>query len=266
MAVLIGVLLASTLLFVRHSAPARAGGDGRYRGLITKRARLRTRPRTSRRAPDSSSKPARHAHAPTARPAEDNPPPRLKQPPTIHQEKTKQPTRTNPATPAPAPSKPVDTNAPEQSPLDQREITDDLIEALRPDVEPVEHPQEELSTPQRAAHPLRVKHFEADPKSSKAVRHAPPRRREGAAQQYCQIRLWRGYFKCQFYAELEGSPGALAESSLFRLRNPNQPGDQIQRALENLLAELERSGWSIVESGPVWYRHRLQRSLVDAPW
>jgi hypothetical protein len=189
----------------------------------------------------------------------------VKQSPTREQGKTKRPAHASPATPAPPRSKAVDTKAPEQSSPDQREITDDLIEALQPGVAPLEHP-EEPSTPKRTARPRPVERAAADPQASKGGTHTPLQRRESVDRQYCQIRLWRGYFKWQFYAEREGTSGAFAESALFRLRNPSQPDAQVQRALESLLAELERFGWSIVESGPVWYQRRLQRSSVDAPW
>jgi hypothetical protein len=37
------------------------------------------------------------------------------------------------------------------------------------------------------------------------------------------------------------------------------PDGVAQEVLADLLAELERAGWSVVESGPGWYRRRLQR-------
>jgi hypothetical protein len=217
MVAVIGVLLASTLLFLRHSAPARAEAGGRT---------APAQPRTSRPAPRAGR------------------PPRVKPKPPA----------------APRRSKPVDTNAAEQPSPDRREATDDLLEALQPDVAPVEHPAE-VSTPTRAAVPRPVARAAADTQASKDVGHAPQQLPEIAVDQYCRIRLWRGYFKCQFYAELEGSSGAFAESALFRLGNPSRPDEQVQSALEDLLAELERSGWSVVERGPVWYGRRLQRSL-----
>jgi hypothetical protein len=82
---------------------------------------------------------------------------------------------------------------------------------------------------------------------------------DAVGEQSCEIRLWRGYVKCQLYVELEGVPGALAESPLFRLRNPLTPDDRARRELSQLLAGLERQGWTVVETGPVWYRRRLER-------
>ena len=74
-----------------------------------------------------------------------------------------------------------------------------------------------------------------------------------------EIRLWRGYVKCQLYVAVEGADGALLESRLFRLRNPMAPDEVAQEVLADLLADLDRAGWSVVESGPGWYRRRLQR-------
>jgi hypothetical protein len=88
----------------------------------------------------------------------------------------------------------------------------------------------------------------------------PPQRRKVAGDQFCEIKFWRGYVKCRLYVQLEGSPGVFVESSPFRLRDPMVADDRAQTVLADLLADLERAGWSVVETGPVWYRRRLQRS------
>jgi hypothetical protein len=155
------------------------------------------------------------------------------------------------------PLNPVDENVVAPPTPDQRETTDDLLEALRPNVELFEEPQR-VSAPESQLRP--VNPATADLHGSDAVRQAPPLRREVASAQFCEIRLWRGWIKYRLYAEVEGSPGAFAESPLFRLRNPMAPPeDCVHRVLSDLLADLERSGWSVVDTGPVWYRRRLRR-------
>jgi hypothetical protein len=288
MAGVIGAVLASTLLLVSHAVPARAGGYRRGRGPIKTKAPSRTG-RTGRPAParDTGRKPSRAKHPPTAPPAKVKhlsraKPPRTqpdtpKQPiPTGRLSPVKpaaprdrpvsppkspsveQPSRTNRASPPPPPPPTsVDEKSAAPSPPDQRETTDDLLEALRPKIKPVEVP-ERVSAPESELRP--GKPVEADPHLSGVVRQAPPQRREVAGDQFCELRLWRGYVKCQLYVEVEGSPGALVESPLFRLRDPMVADDHAQKVLADLLADLERSGWLVVEKGPVWYRRRLQRS------
>ena len=75
----------------------------------------------------------------------------------------------------------------------------------------------------------------------------------------CEIRLWRGFVKCQLYATFRGSDEAFAVSRYFRLRSEERPGAGAQRALADLLAELERGGWTVVSDGGIWYQHWLQR-------
>jgi hypothetical protein len=85
-----------------------------------------------------------------------------------------------------------------------------------------------------------------------------------AAEQVAEIRLWRGYVKCQLFVAAEGADGALVESPFFRLRNPMAPDDAAQRILDDLLVDLERAGWVAVESGPGWFRRRLRRPTPSA--
>jgi hypothetical protein len=186
---------------------------------------------------------------------------RNRRPPT-----TKPSSRTARTTrPSPAPSndkkhphatRPVDEDVAAPPTPDQRETTDDLLEALWPNVDLVEDP-ERVSAPQSQRRA--VKPVAADLHGSDAVRQ-PPQRREIAGQQFCEIRLWRGWVKYQLYVEVEGSPGAFVESPLFRLRNPMAPDDHVHGVLSDLLADLERSGWSVVDTGPLWYSRRLHRS------
>jgi hypothetical protein len=87
-----------------------------------------------------------------------------------------------------------------------------------------------------------------------------PSHRQGTSVARCEIRLWRGYVKCQLYAVLEGSDErAIASSKYFRLRDDAMSSPQGQQALTALLATLEARGWTVVGVGPIWYWHRLER-------
>ena len=143
--------------------------------------------------------------------------------------------------------KPVDVHIAAPPTPDDRETTDDLLEALRPNVELVDD-REPVSAPESELRP--VEPVAAHPQRSDAVRQAPPQPREVAGQQFCEIRLWRGWVKCQLYAEVEGSPGAFATSPHFRLRNPMVPDDRAHKILSDLLADLERT------VGRSWTRDR----------
>jgi hypothetical protein len=222
----IGGLFASTFLFARYASSARAGGYRRDRGTIITTPTFPTE-RTTRpsRAPSNDKRPS-HAKQPLPSASTE-----LKQLPRVER-----PSRTPPDRSLRL--KPVGEHVAAPPTPDEREATDDLLEALRPNVELVDDP-EPVSAPESQ---LR------------------PQRREVAAQQFCEIRLWRGWVKCQLYVEVEGSPGAFATSPLFRLRNPMVPDDRAHEILSDLLAELARSDWSVVDNGPVWYRRRLHRS------
>ncbi len=74
----------------------------------------------------------------------------------------------------------------------------------------------------------------------------------------CEIRLWRGFIRCQLYATLGGSEVAFALSPYFRLRDDLAPNEQAQQALAALVAELEQGGWTVVSEGRPWYRHTLE--------
>jgi hypothetical protein len=85
-----------------------------------------------------------------------------------------------------------------------------------------------------------------------------------AAEQVAEIRLWRGYVKCQLFVAAEEADEALVESPFFRLRNPMAPDAAAERVLADLLVDLERAGWVVVESGPGWFRRRLRRPTPSA--
>jgi hypothetical protein len=262
----IGAVLAATILLAAYAAPARAGGYRRYSGPIKTKPPSRTgktgrpvpaRRKRSRAKPPPTAQPAQIKHPSPAKPSKTQPDTATH--PTTgrlspESPSVEKPSRTEPASP---PSISVDESSAAPSPPDERETTDDLLDALRPNTKPAED-REQVSAPASGLRPL--KPVDADPHLSAAVRQAPPLHRKVASDQYCEIRLWRGYVKCQLYVEVEGSPGAFVESSFFRLRNPMVPDDRAQRVLADLLADLEHSGWLVVETGPVWYDRRLRRS------
>ena len=96
---------------------------------------------------------------------------------------------------------------------------------------------------------------QADPQG-----RAPPLAPAGTSIARCEIRLWRGFVKCQLYAVLEGSEErAVAFSKYFRLRDDQTSNPQGQQALAALLETLEARGWTVVLVGPSWYWHRLER-------
>jgi hypothetical protein len=132
------------------------------------------------------------------------------------------------------------------------EPPDELLEAQPPEVEPVE----EQHTPEVRIGPTGDEGTRADGGRV----HVPPRRLDVPPSQHCEIKLWRGYTRCQLFVALPGSADALALSPLFRLRKKAAPGDDALRALSSLLVELEGSGWSVASTGPAWYDRRLERS------
>ena len=107
--------------------------------------------------------------------------------------------------------------------------------------------RQDMPTPRPAARPTR-----------EVMRR--PSYRQGTSVARCEIRLWRGYVKCQLYAVLEGSEErAVAFSKYFRLRDDQTSNPQGQQALAALLETLEARGWTVVLVGPTWYWHRLER-------
>lgn len=268
----IGALLASILLLAAQAMPTRAGRYRRSPRPIDTKPPSRTG-RIARRSPPRSnasrgSKASRAKHPPTEQPTKVKHLSRAKPPTTLpdtpvrqlspvslrESSSVEQPSRTKSVSPPP---QPVDENSAAPALPDERATTDDLSVAPWPTIKPAEDPEQPL-WPEVGLRP--VNPVEADQRPSAAVREAPRERREVPADQFCEIRFWRGYVKCQLLVEVEGAAGALFESSLFRLRDPMVPDDRAQRVLADLLANLERSGWVVVETGPLWYRRRLQRS------
>lgn len=98
-------------------------------------------------------------------------------------------------------------------------------------------------------------------------RPAPPRRPQlqETGVERCQIKLWRGFVKCQLYAVPIGSDEPLAFSPYFRLRDGTELTAQAVDALHALVEALEQEGWTVVSDGPSWYQYRLERPEYDEP-
>lgn len=110
-------------------------------------------------------------------------------------------------------------------------------------------PAGELSEPPTAA--LHEEPAEADP--APAV--------NGATAEECEIRIWHGYVKSQFYAvrAVGEEEGALAASPLFR-RAGDVPGEEpkVVAAHEALVRRLRQEGWRPNGVGEYWYEHRFR--------
>ena len=80
----------------------------------------------------------------------------------------------------------------------------------------------------------------------------------------CETALWRGYFKAAFYAWLleEDEPlQAIAQSPFFRHRSHDlpEPSGQALAAYEALNEQLEKTGWSRIGTGRLWFMERFGR-------
>ncbi|MGE5689389.1 MAG: hypothetical protein ACM33B_02415 [Pseudomonadota bacterium] len=100
----------------------------------------------------------------------------------------------------------------------------------------------------------------------------PPARSQAPAERTvvgtCEIRWWRGYVKSRFCAVSTGADGAeaaIAESPLFAWRQETPPPQTAaaQEALETLVAELDRDGWTVVGRGDAWFALRLEAGATD---
>jgi hypothetical protein len=102
------------------------------------------------------------------------------------------------------------------------------------------------------------------PKFADAPAQASADRERVLTAEVGEIKLWRGFRKCRLYAALSGSDEPFAASPHFRLRPEQTPGDDAERALSDLLDELERGGWEVIphDGGLLgnWYQYRLVRS------
>ncbi len=122
--------------------------------------------------------------------------------------------------------------------------------------------------PQRAAEPPRAAAPETpergcEPPSS----NESPARREQALATTCEIRVFRGYVKSQFYAAVMPSGGqtpfAVGQSGWFRWRQTDTqtPRPDIVGARDQLLKVLGADGWVRIGQGAEWYSDRLERKV-----
>jgi hypothetical protein len=81
----------------------------------------------------------------------------------------------------------------------------------------------------------------------------------------CEVRVFRGYLKSHFYAEVLPSPGqrpaAVAQSPWFRCRDtdPASAEPEVVAAHDHLLRALATNGWVRLGRGGQWYSDRLVR-------
>ncbi len=81
--------------------------------------------------------------------------------------------------------------------------------------------------------------------------------------EYCRIERWRGYFSSSFYVRL---PDETVESKSFRWRRQAPPPEDgpARAAYDELVARLERAGWTRYAEGPDWFATTFSR-LVETP-
>jgi hypothetical protein len=105
------------------------------------------------------------------------------------------------------------------------------------------------------------------PKPAPAARAAvaPSAAKERAT---CEVDLWRGYVKSQFYAALRDGSGResiLLTSPTFRWSKaapPPQTSPDVANAHAALIAQLKADGWVPTRRGTHWYALQLQRRRV----
>ena len=284
---LVTLLGVATLVFTRRPVPVRIG--------VALRGRVRAaRPRRAPRQPKREPRPAR------VRPRLREVIPHLVRTPKLGPIQAAEPERSDdllealqpePPQVAPPPDrreleKEIETPhlvaAPEPAPTQaaEPEHSDDLLEGLQPKAPQLAPPpdrrelQKEIETrpgPIEAA-PKAVR--AAEPPARKTTQTQPVHarlrnaRREATSVAACEIRLWRGFVKCQLYATDMASGAVLAESPYFRLRVEDGPSPDAQKALSALLTELELRGWHVESDGPSWYHRRLQlveQDLDESP-
>ena len=104
---------------------------------------------------------------------------------------------------------------------------------------------------------------ELPPEHRPAKPEAPRERPQTGITEKCEIKLWRGYVKCQLYAALRDRPGeatGFAFSPVFRLPDEDTPTEEATGALKTLIDHLEEDGWTVMSEGKHWYQLRLARS------
>jgi hypothetical protein len=147
--------------------------------------------------------------------------------------------------------------SPERQRRDQQASDEpELVVALRPTARPGSEPDEsgELGRHETSVPPV--------------LMH-PPRNQAAQATgvETCQIYLRGGHLEYQlFAASPEGDAGSrpVAVSASFRLRNEEFPTAQASSALDRVIADLERAGWTVSRLGASWYDLTFERSREEA--
>jgi hypothetical protein len=254
MSALLATLVAmAAFVLMQSTVPARVGGFRRARDGARIREPARRPPdpmpprRTRPRPRPVTGRPAAEPHAQPTQPAVSGPGDDLLE--ALHPKPPSAPE------PGPAPERAVERR--EREPEQGRTREPGRMRATPPTE--LERPRgEELRT---FSHEVPM---DPEPDTKGTTEGGPPRHRRAARQttasvESCEIRLWRGYVKCRLYATVRGSDEALAVSPYFRLPDEESPNAGAQRALAELLAELERAGWTVVQDRPIWYQNKLQR-------
>jgi len=178
--------------------------------------------------------------------------------------------------PMPEPEPALPPAAPAIEPEPQR-VTTALV-AAEPEPAPVAEPEPlpEIRVPAAlAAPPLAVPTPEVAPEPEPEPEAAPVREitrplqtsvlpgpaPQGEEWDTCEIGVWQGYFKSQFYARVlspEGDEYALALSPLFRSKSLGAR-DEVARAAHLELAQsLLADGWVADGRGPYWWALRFR--------
>jgi hypothetical protein len=151
----------------------------------------------------------------------------------------------------------IEAPDPEASPPDEDASTNGATQTSDPAAETMTQADVE---PQRQA-PLEVltpapTHADVEPQPQEAHVAVDDATVEA---EFCEIALWRGYYKASFYARAFDSSGeevAVAESRPFRLRrgeDAHAPSSEALEAHKELVERLAKDGWRLVRDGSPWY-------------
>jgi hypothetical protein len=100
------------------------------------------------------------------------------------------------------------------------------------------------------------------------LRPVPPiREPEPMGLERCSISVWQGFERSRFVAMPVdgGRREKIAESPVFRIAGVHTPERTAtaEKALAEIVGELERRGWSVVGHGPDWFDRVLERPEED---
>jgi hypothetical protein len=142
---------------------------------------------------------------------------------------------------------------------------EDILTALQPSRT---EPDPKETEPSREITPTRRAEIPQGQQGERGARMTSPELRTraetsvGKRVDTCRVMLWHGYLKSQLYAEWEAEDGSWqpsAVSDYFKLKDEDVPPTNALAALENLIAQLENDGWTVISEGPRWYEVELER-------